>query len=97
LGIKKKNKGKRMNEKGYSKYQQKAIKNFYDNKDIRLVQKLGELVSNLYLETNDKKKETGWKKIKKMLTDLKVHPGEVEFLTKDKTLSLISKKLDEIF
>ncbi len=86
-----------MNEKGYSKYQQKAIKNFYDNKDIRLVQKLGELVSNLYLETNDKKKDTGWKKIKKMLTDLKVHPGEVEFLTKDKTLSLISKKLDEIF
>jgi hypothetical protein len=86
-----------MNEKGYTKYQQKAIKNFYDNKDLRLVQKLGELVSNLYLETNDKKKETGWKKIKKMLTDLKVHPGEVEFLTKDKTLSLISKKLDEIF
>ena len=86
-----------MNEKGYTKYQQKAIKNFYDNKDIRLVQKLGELVSNLYLETNEKKKETGWKKIKKMLTDLKVHPGEVEFLTKDKTLSLISKKLDEIF
>jgi len=32
-----------------------------------------------------------------MLTDLKVHPGEVEYLTKDKTLSLISKKLDEIF
>ena len=86
-----------MNEKGYSKYQQKAIKNFYDNKDLRLVQKLGELVSNLYLETSEKKKETGWKKIKKMLTDLKVHPGEVEFLTKDKTLSLISKKLDEIF
>ncbi len=86
-----------MNEKGYTKYQKKAIKNFYDNKDLRLVQKLGELVSNLYMETNEKKKETGWKKIKKMLTDLKVHPGEVEFLTKDKTLSLISKKLDEIF
>jgi hypothetical protein len=86
-----------MNEKGHTKYQQKAIRNFYDNKDLRLVQKLGELVSNLYLETSDKKKETGWKKIKKMLTDLKVHPGEVEYLTKDKDLSIISKKLDEIF
>ena len=86
-----------MNEKGYTKYQQKAIRNFYDNKDLRLVQKLGELVSNLYLETSEKKIETGWKKIKKMLTDLKVHPGEVEHLTKDKSLSLISKKLDEIF
>ena len=86
-----------MNEKGYTKYQQKAIRNFYDNKDLRLVQKLGELVSNLYLETSEKKKETGWKKIKKMLTDLKVHPGEVECLTKEKNLSVISKKLDEIF
>jgi len=97
LGRKKKSKGTMMNEKGYTKYQQKAIKNFYDNKDLRLVQKLGELVSNLYLETSEKKIETGWKKVKKMLTDLKVHPGEVEFLTKDKNLSIISKKLDEIF
>lgn len=86
-----------MNEKGYTKYQQKAIRNFYDNKDLRLVQKLGELVSNLYLETSEKKIETGWKKIKKMLTDLKIHPGEVEYLTKDRSLSIISKKLDEIF
>ncbi len=86
-----------MNGKGYSKYQKKVIRDFYDNKDLRLVQKLGELVSNLYLETSEKKIETGWKKVKKMLTDLKVHPGEVEFLTKDKNLSIISKKLDEIF
>ena len=86
-----------MNEKGYTKYQQKAIRNFYDNKDLRLVQKLGELVSNLYLETSEKKKETGWKKIEKMLTDLKTHPGEVEYLTKDKNLSVITKKLEEIF
>ncbi len=85
------------NEKGYTQYQKKVIKSFYDNKDTRLVQKLGELVSNLYLETNEKKVETGWKKIKKMLTDINVHPGEVEYLTKDKNLSVISKKLDELF
>jgi len=85
------------NSKGYTEYQKKAIKNFYDNKDLRLVQRLGELVSNLYLETSEKKKETGWEKIKKALTDLKVHPGEVEYLTKDKDLSKISKKLDEVF
>ncbi len=85
------------NEKGYTQYQKKVIRNFYDNKDLRLVQKLGELVSNLYLETSEKKKETGWKRIKKMLNDLKVHPHEVEYLTKDKDLSMISKKLSEMF
>ena len=84
-------------EKGYTKYQMKVIKNFYDNKDLRLIQQLGELVSNLYLETNEKKRDTGWKKIKKMLADLKVHPNEVEYLTRDKNLSLITKKISEVF
>ena len=85
------------NIKGYTPYQRKVIKGFYDNKDLRLIQKLGELVSNLYIETSEKKKETGWKKIEKMLTDLKVHPHEVGYLTKDKNLSMISKKLAELF
>ncbi len=85
------------NVKGYTGYQKKVIKNFYENKDLRLIQKLGELASNLYVETSEKKKETGWKRIKKMLTDLKVHPHEVEYLTKDKNLSMISKKLADLF
>ncbi len=84
-------------EKGYTKYQMKVIRNFYDNKDLRLIQQLGELVSNLYLETNEKKRDTGWKRIKKMLTDLKVHPNEIEYLTKDKNLSFITKKISEMF
>ena len=84
-------------EKGYTEYQKKVIRNFYENKDLRLIQKLGELVSDLYLETSEKKRESGWNKIKKMLIDLKVHPNEVEYLTKDKNLTVISKKLAEIF
>ena len=83
--------------KAYTRYQQKIIKGYYDNKDIRLIQKLGELVSCLYVETDGKKRESGWKKIKKILLDLKVHPNEVEFLTKDKDLSGISKKIAQMF
>lgn len=89
-----------MNKKdgnGYTPYQQKIIRNFYENKDLRLIQKLGELVSNLYLETSGKKRESGWKKIEKILLDLKIHPNEVEFLTKDRNLAVISKKLAEMF
>jgi len=82
---------------GYTEYQKKVIRNFYEHKDVRLIQKLGEAVSNLYLETNEKKRDSGWKQIKKMLTDLKVHPHEVEYLTKEKNLAMISKKLAEIF
>ena len=84
-------------EKGYTPYQQKVIRRFYENKDLRLIQKLGELVSNLYIETSEKKRQSGWKRIKEILIDLKVHPHEVEFLTKDKNLAVISKKLAEVF
>ncbi len=84
-------------EKGYTPYQQKVIRRFYENKDLRLIQKLGELVSNLYVETSEKKRQSGWKRIKEILIDLKVHPHEVEFLTKDKNLAVISKKLAEVF
>ncbi len=84
-------------EKGYTPYQQKVIKNFYENKELRLVQKLGELVSNMYLEKSEKRLESGWKKIHKTLIDLKVHSNEIKYLTKDKNLSLITKKLAEIF
>ncbi|KAB2836505.1 MAG: hypothetical protein F9K48_01670 [Candidatus Brocadia sp.] len=83
--------------KGYTEYQKKVIRNFYENKDLRLIQKLGELVSDMYLETSEKKKESGWNKIRKMLNDLKVHPNEIEFLMKDKNLAVISKKLAEMF
>ena len=83
--------------KGYTPYQQKVIRRFYENKDLRLIQKLGDLVSDLYIETSEKKRESGWKRIKEILIDLKVHPHEVEFLTKDKNLAVISKKLAEMF
>lgn len=83
--------------KGYTPYQQKVIRRFYENKDLRLIQKLGDLVSDLYIETSEKKRESGWKRIKDILVDLKVHPHEVEFLTKDKNLAVISKKLAEMF
>lgn len=86
-----------MVDKGYSEYQKKIIKGFYKNKDVRLIQKLGDLISDLYLETGEKKKETGWKRIKKILLDLQVLPNEVEYWTKDKDLVLISKKFNEMF
>ena len=36
-------------DREYSKYQQKVIKNYYDNREAISVQRLGELVTELYL------------------------------------------------
>ena len=50
-------------EKGYSKYQQKVIKNFYDNREAISLQRLSELVTSLYLATGDKQKQKLWKSV----------------------------------
>ena len=49
-------------EKGYSKYQQKVIKNFYDNREAISLQRLSELVTELYL-AEGKGREKQWKYI----------------------------------
>jgi len=81
----------------YTKYQKGIIKGFYDNNDTIKFQKLSEMVTNMYLETSEKKIESGWKKIKKMLQDLKVGESQIESLMEERSLERLSKKLTSLF
>ncbi len=45
-----------------SKYQQKIIKNYYDNREAISLQRLGELVTELYL-AEGKARQKQWKNI----------------------------------
>jgi len=60
----------------FSKYQQNIIKNYYQNFDTMMLQKLQELVSDLYLADTDKKKVQLWERVHKAMVNLKV-PNEV--------------------
>ncbi|MEM1304516.1 MAG: hypothetical protein AAGG46_06450, partial [Planctomycetota bacterium] len=53
-------------DRQYSKYQQKVIKNYYDNREASGLQRLGELVTELYL-AEGKKREKQWEYIEKAL------------------------------
>ncbi len=86
-----------MQDKQYTGYQKKIIKGYYDNNETIKLQKLSELVTNMYLETSDKKIETGWKRIKKMLLDLKVSEYQTDLILKDRDLELLSKKISTMF
>ena len=61
----------------YSKYQQKVIKNYYDNREQIDAQRLSELVTNLYLATG-KKREKFWKTAEEVMQRLKVPPSRIE-------------------
>ena len=81
----------------YSKYQQKVIKNYYDNKESISLQKLQEFVTELYL-SEGKKRQTYWKRIVGHLEKLKVDQKTIDHLVaedKPELVAALVKKLME--
>ena len=82
-------------EKGYSKYQQKVIKNFYDNREAISLQRLSELVTELYL-SEGKARERQWKYIVGVLHKLGLPESQIEHLRKKDDPRLLAKLVEEL-
>lgn len=61
-----------MAEREYTKYQQKVISRYYDNRDQIDEQRLSELVTSLYLAGGDKQKQKLWKSVEDVMARLKL-------------------------
>jgi hypothetical protein len=82
-------------DRQYTKFQQKAIKNFYDNRESISIQRLGELVTDLYL-AEGKSRATKWKQITAAMEKLGVPKTEIEHLIKKDDVALLAKKVTEL-
>jgi len=60
-----------------TKYQQSIVRNYYDNLDTALLQRLGEQVTDLYL-AEGKKRAKLWETVEKSLTKLGVPKSRVD-------------------
>lgn len=82
-------------DRQYSKFQQKAIKNFYDNRESISLQRVGELVTDLYL-AEGKSRATKWKQIATAMERLGVPKAEIDHLVKKDDPALLAKKVSEL-
>ena len=82
-------------DRQYSKFQQRAIKNFYDNREAISVQRLGELVTDLYL-AEGKGRAAKWKQIAAALEKLGVPAGEIANLVEKDDAALLARKVTEL-
>lgn len=78
-----------------SAYQQRVIKNYYDNKDAIMLQRLGELVTDLYL-AEGKKRETTWKRVESTLQNLGVSQKRIDHIHKADNPSMLANLLKEL-
>ena len=78
-----------------SKHQQKIIKNYYENREAISLQRLSELVTELYL-AEGKGRQKQWKNIASALEKLKVPAARIEHLVKQDNPSLVVKLVEEL-
>ena len=74
----------------YSPYQQKVIRDFYKNREGIQGQALADLVSDLYLATTEAKKTSLWKKAESLMTGLHVPPAAVAAIVSKRDLAAIA-------
>jgi hypothetical protein len=81
----------------YSAHQKGIIKRYYENKDALMTQKLGEIVSELYLCDSDKKADRLWKSARTALLNAGVVEKRVEIVVANRDLEKLAKLVTEIF
>lgn len=73
-----------------TRYQEKVIKNFYQNREAIAVQRLQELVTELYLSSG-KKRQQHWKNIVTHLETLGVPAAQIENLVQQDNPEIVAK------
>lgn len=79
----------------YTEYQSGLISRYYDNMSSVMLQKLSELVSELYLAENDAKKERLWQRVEKAMGNLGIKDGLKRHIMQKKDVEILAKNLQE--
>jgi hypothetical protein len=79
----------------FTPYQQKVIKRYYDNQDILQLQRLAEMVSELYLSTG-KKRQGVWTRIVAAMQKLGVPQTRIDHLRQQDKAELVAELVKEL-
>lgn len=84
-----------MSKKELSNYQQGVVSNYYANLDTIMLQKLGELLSELYLAESDTQKARLWQRVHKAMLNLKIPPAIIDHIMQKKDVQILAKNLND--
>ena len=84
------------NGQEYTKGQEKIIGRYYDNRDSIMSNKLGEIVSELYLCEESKKREKLWESARIALVNAGVNSPRIATIISEKNVESLGKLVNEI-
>lgn len=77
--------------KPYTRHQQGIISRHYEHADSKAVQRLQELVSEIYLCETDKKADRLWASVLKCLSQIKAKPATVNAIMQERDVAALAK------
>ena len=78
-------------------YQRGIVKRFYEHRDTLAQQKLGEIVSDLYLCDTEAKADRLWKRVEKALGQAGGNDAWVKKILADRNLEELARIVGELF
>jgi heme oxygenase len=78
-----------------SRYQERIIRNYYENRDAIALQRLQELITELYL-AEGKARAKHWKNIASSLETLKIPADRIQHLVQQDNPALVAKLVEEM-
>jgi hypothetical protein len=78
-----------------SRYQQRVIKNYYRNRDAIMLQRVGEMVSDLYLAEGPARSRL-WKRVAGALEKLEVPASRIEHIVQSDNPALLAGLVKEL-
>jgi len=78
-----------------SNYQDRVIRNYYQNRDEIMLQRLGELVTDLFLAEGQAKARL-WKRVGEVLAKLKVPKDQIQHLVRSDNPTLVANMLKKL-
>ncbi len=80
----------------HTPYQQKVIRNYYEHAETIALQKLGEMVSDLYLADTPAKKKRLWARVEKALSKLDCPVVRRERILSEQTIGNLAQLLSDL-
>jgi hypothetical protein len=84
-----------MAQRDYSDHQHRIIKKYYNQLDTIMLQKLQELVGELYLADTDAQRRRLWQRVEKAMVNLKIPPDIMAHILAQKDVEVLARNLQD--
>jgi hypothetical protein len=78
-------------------YRDQLIRNYYENREHLMLQSLGEIVSELYLTSNDARRAQLWRRAETALRNLKIAEAEIARILQQHDLGALARLVSREF